>query len=99
MMELLVNSNTFPPSASCKLFEESNRSMTNCISNAVSPLKAIYSKAGSLVDSAADEYSKIERDAKMSSPPVGKTMLRPPHNITLAQKLPTVLLLVYSLLK
>ena len=64
------------------MFEKSTRSMTSCIFNAVSLLMVIDLKAGSLNDSAADEYSKIEKDAQISSPPVGKTMLRPQHNIT-----------------
>ena len=61
--------------------------MTSCIFNAVSLLKAIDSKASSLNDSAADEYAKIEKDAKISCPPMGKTMFRPRHNITRARKI------------
>ena len=87
MGELLFNSTIFSRSASHKMFEKSTRSMTSCIFNAVSLLKAIDSKAGALNDSAADEYSKIEKDAQISSPPMGKTMLRPRHNITRARKI------------
>ena len=87
MGELLFNSTIFSKQASRKVFEKSTRTMTSCIFNAVSLLKAIDSKASSLNDSAADEYAKIEKDAKISCPPMGKTMFRPRHNITRARKI------------
>ena len=86
MGELLFNSNIFLKQASRKLFEKSTRSMTSCIFNAVSLLKTIDSKTGSLNDSAADEYAKIEQQANETSPLVGKSMLRPRRNINCARK-------------
>ena len=87
MGELLFNSTIFSKQASRKVFEKSTRTMTSCIFNAVSLLKAIDSKAGSLNDSAADEYAKIELNAKLSSPKQGQTMLRSRHNITRARRI------------
>ena len=87
MGALIFNSTIFPWSALQTMFEKSTCSMTSCIFNAVSLLKVIDSKAGSLNDSVADEYSKIEKDAQISSPPVGKTMLWPRQNINRARKI------------
>ena len=61
--------------------------MISCIFSDVSLLKAIESETGSLDDFAANEYAKIERDANLSSPPRGKTMLQTSHNITRACKI------------
>ena len=88
MGELLFDSNIFSKQASRKLFEKSTRSMTSCIINAVSLLKTIDLKAGSLNDSAADKYAKIGEQTNKTSPPVGKSMLRLKHNITRARKIP-----------
>ena len=85
--ELFFNFNIFSKQAFRKLFEKSNWTMISCIFSDVSLLKAIESETGSLDDFAANEYAKIERDANLSSPPRGKTMLQTSHNITRACKI------------
>ena len=61
--------------------------MTSCIFHAIVLLKAIDIKAGSLNDRGIDDYSKIERDSAITSPPQGRSMLRPRHNVTRARKI------------
>ena len=87
MGELLFNCEIFSKTSSRKLFEKSTRSFTSCIFNGISVLKRIDAKAGSLNDRGCDDYSKIEFDSKLTSPSVGKSMLRPRHNITRARKI------------
>ena len=87
MGELLFNGNFFSKDASNKASEKITRTLASCIFNAVQLLKAIDMKAGSSNDSSIDEYAKIERDVGLTSPPQGKSILRPRHNITRARKI------------
>ena len=50
-------------------------------------------KAGSINDNGVDEYAKIEKDVGLTSPPQGKSMLRPWHNISRARKIANGLVL------
>ena len=65
MGELLFNSRLFSKEASNKSTVKATVSMSSCVFNAVSILKAIDSKAGSLNDTDVDEYAKIELDSKI----------------------------------
>ena len=46
---------------------KTTRSITSCIFNVVQLLKVIDMKAGSLNDSATDEYAQIEADVKLTT--------------------------------
>ena len=52
----------------------------------MSLLKYIDSKAGSLNNSASNEYYQIEIDSKITPAKKGKTMLRPRHHLTGARE-------------
>jgi len=83
--ELLFNGGIFSKSASEKASEKAARTMTSCIFNAVEILKNMDMRAGSSNDNSMDEYAKIEMHVGLTSPPEGKSMLRPRHNITRAR--------------
>ena len=83
----MFNGNIFSKAASDKASEKATRTMTSCIFNAVELLKAIDMKAGSLNDNGINEYAKIQLSSSLTSPPQGRSMLRPRHNITRARKL------------
>ena len=83
--ELLFNSSIFSKSASDKAYKKTAWTMTSCIFNAIEILKNMDMRAGSSNDNSMDEYAKIEKHAGLTSPPEGKSMLRPWHNITRAR--------------
>jgi hypothetical protein len=76
MGELLFDSHIFSKESSKKMAAKATRSMASCIFNAVSILRAIDSKAGSLNDSAVDEYAQIEKTSKITQSHKGKGILR-----------------------
>ena len=83
--ELLFNSSIFSKSASDKAYKKTAWTMTSCIFNAIEILKNMDMRAGSFNDNSMDEYAKIESHVDLTSPPEGKSMLRPRHNITRAR--------------
>ena len=63
---LLFQNRIFSKEASLGTTAKATASMASCIFNAVNILKMIYSKAGSLYDTAVDEYAKIELDSELT---------------------------------
>ena len=59
--------------------------IASCVFNAVSLLRKIYSKAGSLNDSAVTEYYEIKGSTNITNSKRGKSILRPPHHLTGSQ--------------
>ena len=87
MGELLFNSRIFTKEASNNTTAKDTASMANCIFNAVNILKAIDSKAGSLNDTAVDEYAKIEFDSNLTTNKKGKGILQRRHYLTGTRKI------------
>ena len=67
MGEMMFNSTIFSKEASQLAAVKATRSITSCIFNVVQLLKVIDMKAGSLNDSATDEYAQIEDDVKLTT--------------------------------
>jgi len=84
--EILFNSKAFSKENSDKVIAKTTASVTSCVFNAVSLLRTIDSKAGSLNDLAVTEYYEIERSNNITNSKRGKIILLPRHHLTDACK-------------
>ena len=84
--ELLFNSKVFLKESSDKVSAKSTASIASCVFNAVSLLRTIDSKAGSLNDSAVNEYYQMDKSTNITTPKRGKSILHPRHHLTGARK-------------